>query len=406
MFPDYPLAQRQAIADRWFSSMFIRFKARPRLTFDSPFAGDGEKICDEIADSSGQLAFDGMLAEICSLIALFSEDATRSATTISGTPRSTGASTRRAWPRWRHAPACRLERQGYACVRRISRWRGDGRSGSSRRALIDSKTSASRSMKAVILAGGLGTRISEESYLKPKPMVEIGGRPILWHIMKIYSAHGVNDFVICCGYKGYVIKEYFANYFLHMSDVTFDMADNSMEVHQRQAEPWRVTLVDTGEDTHDRRAPQARGRLHRGRGGLLLHLWRRRQRRRHRRDRSNSTARHGKLATVTAVLPPGPLRRPASAAATAVTRLHREAARRRRPDQWRLLRAVAALPRSTSTATQTSWEGAPLIRLAADGRADGVRASRLLAADGHAARQEPARRALGSGQGAVEDLAM
>lgn len=104
-------------------------------------------------------------------------------------------------------------------------------------------------MKAVILAGGLGTRISEETHLKPKPMIEIGGKPILWHIMKTYSAHGVNDFVICCGYKGYVIKEYFANYFLHMSDVTFDMANNRMEVHQKKAEPWRVTLVDTGEDT-------------------------------------------------------------------------------------------------------------------------------------------------------------
>lgn len=104
-------------------------------------------------------------------------------------------------------------------------------------------------MKAVILAGGLGTRISEETGLKPKPMIEVGGKPILWHIMKIYAAHGVNDFVICCGYKGYVIKEYFANYFLHMSDVTFDMVGNTMEVHQRKAEPWRVTLIDTGEDT-------------------------------------------------------------------------------------------------------------------------------------------------------------
>lgn len=104
-------------------------------------------------------------------------------------------------------------------------------------------------MKAVILAGGLGTRISEETHLKPKPMIEIGGRPILWHIMKIYSHHGINDFVICCGYKGYVIKEYFANYFLHMSDVTFDMTHNRMEVHQRYAEPWKVTLVDTGDET-------------------------------------------------------------------------------------------------------------------------------------------------------------
>jgi glucose-1-phosphate cytidylyltransferase len=104
-------------------------------------------------------------------------------------------------------------------------------------------------MKAVILAGGLGTRISEETNNRPKPMIEIGGKPILWHIMKIYSAHGVNDFVVCCGYKGYMIKEYFANYFLHMSDVTFDMSKNSMEVHQRSAEPWRVTLIDTGENT-------------------------------------------------------------------------------------------------------------------------------------------------------------
>jgi glucose-1-phosphate cytidylyltransferase len=104
-------------------------------------------------------------------------------------------------------------------------------------------------MKAVVLAGGLGTRLSEETDLKPKPMVEIGHRPILWHILKIYSAHGINDFIICCGYKGYVIKEYFANYFLHMSDVTFCMKDNSMRVHQNHAEPWMVTLVDTGEDT-------------------------------------------------------------------------------------------------------------------------------------------------------------
>src|SRR5256885_2091570 len=104
-------------------------------------------------------------------------------------------------------------------------------------------------MKVVILAGGLGTRLREETDYRPKPMVEIGGKPILWHIMKMYSAHGINDFVVCCGYKGYVIKEYFANYFLHMSDVTFDMAANSMKVHQASVEPWRVTLVDTGEKT-------------------------------------------------------------------------------------------------------------------------------------------------------------
>ena len=158
-------------------------------------------------------------------------------------------------------------------------------------------------MKAVILAGGLGTRISEESHLKPKPMIEIGGKPIIWHIMKIYSHYGINDFVICLGYKGYVIKEYFANYFLHMSDVTFDMAENRMHIHQRHAEPWRVTLVDTGESTAT--------------GGRLKRV----------RDYLGDEAfcftygdgvsdidipaliafhkQHGKLATVTAVQPPG-----------------------------------------------------------------------------------------------------
>ncbi|MBP0621441.1 glucose-1-phosphate cytidylyltransferase [Cupriavidus consociatus] len=158
-------------------------------------------------------------------------------------------------------------------------------------------------MKVVILAGGLGTRISEESHLKPKPMIEIGGKPILWHIMKIYSHYGINDFVICLGYKGYVIKEYFANYFLHMSNVTFDMARNHMEVHERYAEPWRVTLIDTGAET------LTGGRLKRVRDyigdetfcftygdgvtnldiGALIEFH---------RD-------HGKLATVTAIQPPG-----------------------------------------------------------------------------------------------------
>jgi glucose-1-phosphate cytidylyltransferase len=104
-------------------------------------------------------------------------------------------------------------------------------------------------MKCIILAGGLGTRISEETHLRPKPMIEIGGRPILWHVMKIYAAHGIRDFIICAGYKGYMIKEYFANYFLHMSDVTFDMTQNRVEVHEGRSEPWRVTVVDTGEDT-------------------------------------------------------------------------------------------------------------------------------------------------------------
>jgi glucose-1-phosphate cytidylyltransferase len=158
-------------------------------------------------------------------------------------------------------------------------------------------------MVAVILAGGLGTRISEETHLKPKPMIEIGGRPVLWHILKIYSAHGINDFIVCVGYKGYVIKEYFANYFLHMSDVTFDIENNSMEVHQKNAEPWRVTVLDTGEET------QTGGRLRRVRKYL--------------KDEAfcftygdglsdvNVAATvefhrsHGKLATITAVQPPG-----------------------------------------------------------------------------------------------------
>ncbi|MET4186698.1 glucose-1-phosphate cytidylyltransferase [Bradyrhizobium sp. JR7.2] len=158
-------------------------------------------------------------------------------------------------------------------------------------------------MKAIILAGGLGTRISEESHLKPKPMIEIGGKPILWHIMKMYSHHGINDFVVCLGYKGYVIKEYFSNYFLHMSNVTFSMRENSMEIHEKFAEPWRVTLVDTGELT------MTGGRLKRvapyignesfcftyGDGVADL-------------DISALIAKHraaGRLATVTAIQPPG-----------------------------------------------------------------------------------------------------
>lgn len=159
-------------------------------------------------------------------------------------------------------------------------------------------------MKAVILAGGLGTRISEETSVKPKPMIDIGGRPILWHIMKIYSNFGINDFIVCCGYKGYVIKEYFANYFLHMSDVTFDMQKNIMHVHQQNAEPWNVTLVDTGDDS------MTGGRLKRihnyikdeeafcftyGDGVANINI----------NELVNFHRAHGRLATVTAVQPPG-----------------------------------------------------------------------------------------------------
>ena len=158
-------------------------------------------------------------------------------------------------------------------------------------------------MKAVILAGGLGSRISEETSVRPKPMIEIGGKPILWHIMRIYAAHGVVEFIICCGYKGYIIKEYFANYFLHMSDVTFDMKANKMEVHQNNAEPWKVTLVDTGEAT------MTGGRLKRvrqylgeddfcftyGDGVSDINIT----------DLLKFHRSHGKLATVTCVQPPG-----------------------------------------------------------------------------------------------------
>ena len=219
-------------------------------------------------------------------------------------------------------------------------------------------------MKAVILAGGFGSRIAEETNLRPKPMVEIGGKPILWHIMKIYAANGVNDFIICCGYKGYVIKEYFANYFLHMSDVTIDMTHNKMEVHQKHAEPWRVTLIDTGEES------MTGGRLKRvanylkdeesfcftyGDGVADV-------------DVAATIAfhkAHGKLATVTAVQPPG-----------------RYGALQMQGDQ---VSGFSEKPRGDGglinggyfvlsprcleriAGDRTSWEGEPLIGLARDG---------------------------------------
>ena len=158
-------------------------------------------------------------------------------------------------------------------------------------------------MKVVILAGGLGTRLSEETASRPKPMVEIGERPILWHIMKTYSHYGFSDFVVCLGYKGYVIKEYFSNYFLHMSDVTFDMRDNSMVVHQNAAEPWRVTLVDTGAETQTGGRIKRVGRL-RPRRDVHAHLRRWRRGRGH-REAARVPPRHGKLATITAVQPLG-----------------------------------------------------------------------------------------------------
>jgi glucose-1-phosphate cytidylyltransferase len=219
-------------------------------------------------------------------------------------------------------------------------------------------------MKAVILAGGLGTRISEETHLKPKPMIEIGGRPILWHIMKMYSAHGINDFVVCCGYKGYLIKEYFANYFLHMSDVTFDMAKNAMQVHHQKAEPWRVTLVDTGENT------MTGGRLKRvsnylqdqpafcftyGDGVADINV--------SRLIEFHRT--HGKLATVTAVQPPGRY----GALEIDCSRVA-SFAEKPRGDGGLINGGFFVLsPRVLDyiAADETPWEGSPLDHLAGDG---------------------------------------
>jgi len=219
-------------------------------------------------------------------------------------------------------------------------------------------------MKAVILAGGLGTRISEETHLKPKPMIEIGGKPVLWHIMKMYSAHGLNDFVICCGYKGYIIKEYFANYFLHMSDVTFDMSNNRMEVHQKNAEPWKVTLVDTGDNTLT--------------GGRLRRVFE------HIKDEEafcftygdgvsdiDITAEiafhkaHGKLATVTAVQPPGRY------GALQITGHEVKGFTEKPRGDGGLINGgfFVLSPRCIDRIAddQSSWEGEPLAGLAADG---------------------------------------
>lgn len=219
-------------------------------------------------------------------------------------------------------------------------------------------------MKAVLLAGGFGTRLSEETTIRPKPMVEIGGRPILWHIMKLYSHHGIHDFIVCCGYKGYVIKEYFANYFLHMSDVTFDMSANKMEVHRHHAEPWRVTLVDTGENT------LTGGRLKRveayirddeafcftyGDGlsdvniGASVEFHRQ----------------HGRRATVTAVFPPGRYGA-LECAGEQVTGF----VEKPRGDGGLINGGFFVLSPSVLDyieGDQTSWEGPPLTRLAADG---------------------------------------
>ena len=220
-------------------------------------------------------------------------------------------------------------------------------------------------MKAVLLAGGLGTRLSEETSTRPKPMVEVGGRPVLWHIMKLYSHHGINDFVVCCGYKGYVIKEYFANYFLHMSDVTFDISANSMAVHERHAEPWRVTLVNTGDDT------LTGGRLKRvaayikdddafcftyGDGLSDVDI----------AASIDFHRRHGKHATVTAVLPPGRYGA-IERAGDQVTRFVEKP-----PGDGGLINGgffvLSPAVLDYIEGDRTSWEAEPLGQLAADGQ--------------------------------------
>ena len=218
-------------------------------------------------------------------------------------------------------------------------------------------------MKAVILAGGLGTRISEETHIKPKPMIEIGGKPILWHILKLYSAHGINEFIICCGYKGYIIKEYFANYFLHMSDVTFDMQKNEMQVHQRNAEPWKVTLVDTGEDT------LTGGRLKRvesyikdeeafcftyGDGVADVDI----------SALVNFHQKHRKLATVTAVQPPGRY-----GALTIDNQLVKGFSEKPKGDGGKINGGFFVLSPDCLKYIdndQSSWEGAPLMQIASE----------------------------------------
>jgi len=220
-------------------------------------------------------------------------------------------------------------------------------------------------MKAVLLAGGLGTRISEETHLRPKPMIEIGGMPILWHIMKIYSHHGINDFIICCGYKGYLIKEYFANYFLHMSDVTFDLANNSMKVHQLKSEPWKVTLVDTGEDT------MTGGRLKRveryiddhepfcltyGDGVSDVNI----------SELVKFHKQHGLEASVTATHPLDALVRWTSALTTKSAR-SRKTQGRRWNDQWRFF-VLSPKVLSRIEGDSTIWEHAPLESLAREGQ--------------------------------------
>ena len=258
-------------------------------------------------------------------------------------------------------------------------------------------------MKAVILAGGLGTRISEETYLKPKPMVDIGGKPILWHIMKIYAAHGIREFIVCCGYKGYVIKEYFANYFLHMSDVTFDLNRNTMKVHHQYAEPWCVTLIDTGEHT------LTGGRLKRvscyledeeafcftyGDGVADL-------------DISAEAAfhrQHGKLATVMAVQPPGrygALNLEGNAVKGFMEKPKGDGG-------WINAGFFILSPKCIAfiDGDDSSWEGPALERIAAAGELMAFQHRGVLAAHGYPSGQEPPRTSVAERTGALEGVVM
>ena len=242
-----------------------------------------------------------------------------------------------------------------------------------------------------------GTRISEESHLRPKPMIEIGGRPILWHIMKIYAHHGVTDFVICLGYRGYMIKEYFANYFLHNSDVTIDVAANAVDYHDSRAEPWRVTLVDTGDDDADRRTSAASARAYLDAdepffltyGDGLADV-----------DIAAQLAfheAHGALGTMTVVRPParfGNIRRRGRPS----RRLRGEAAGARAADQRRLLRRLDRRRCDYIDGDDTPWETEPLQSLDRRRSAAGVAPRRLLAADGHAPREGAARVAVGAAE--------
>ncbi len=228
-------------------------------------------------------------------------------------------------------------------------------------------------MKAVILAGGLGTRLSEETHLRPKPMVEIGGKPILWHILKIYSAHGINEFIICAGYKGYVIKEFFANYFLHTSDVTFDLKENSMEVIEKRSEPWKVTVIDTGEETNTGGRLRRVGHLLRDSGTFcftygdgVADV-----------DLTELIAHHramGRKATLTAVQPPGRY------GALEIGSDHSVGRFREKPDgdnAW-INGGFFVLEPSVIDlieADETSWERAPLEGLAASGQLSAFRHS-------------------------------